>query len=309
MSHSRLGGSHRFHPDLRTASRVLPKAMVTARSVQLLRWALGWVPGSPDFVEHRVNARASVRMYRPVGAGTLSPALLWIHGGGLLIGTARQDEAALQSMADELGIVVASVEYRLAPEHPYPAALNDCYAALTWLASHGHVDPTRIAIGGGSAGGGLAAATVLAAHARGGPRPCLQLLVYPMLDDRTALKADRDRDYRRMWSNEMNHYGWSSYLGHPPGQAEVDPQAAPGRCTDFAGLPPAWIGVGDLDLFHDESLAYADGLRAAGVRCTTQVVPGAFHAFDALAHTTVAREFRDHQIGALREAFHIATPM
>ncbi len=143
----------------------------------------------------------------------------------------------------------------------------------------------------------------LTARDRRGPSLCLQLLVYPMLDDRTAVRPDPDRAYRRLWSNEANHYGWSSYLGHEPGRPGVDPTAAPSRCEDYVGLPPAWIGVGTLDLFHDEDLAYAEALRAAGVGCATYVVPGAFHGFDAFAGKPVAREFRASQVDALRSAF------
>ena len=201
---------------------------------------------------------------------------------------------------------MATVRYRLAPEHRYPAARDDCFDALCWLAAQPGIDPARVAVGGGSAGGGLAAAVALTARDRSGPALCLQLLVYPMLDDRTAVRVDPDRAYRRLWSNEANHYGWSSYLGHAPGLPGVDPTAAPARCEDLAGLPPAWIGVGTLDLFHDEALAYAEGLRAAGVACTTGVVPGAFHGFDAFAGKPVVREFRASQVSALRSAFGLA---
>lgn len=301
---SRLAAG-RFHPELRAGSRVLPRAVVGPRLVPLLRTGIQRLPADPDFVESPVSSTAAIRVYRPAQAPSPSPALLYIHGGGLLIGSPLQDEAALRSIADELGVVVATVRYRLAPEHRYPAARDDCYAALAWLAAQDDVDPTRVAIGGASAGGGLAAATALHARDRGGPALCLQLLVYPMLDDRTAARPDPDRGHRRLWSNEANHYGWSSYLGHRPGLPGVDPTAAPARCDDFAGLPPAWIGVGTLDLFHDEALAYAGRLRAAGIACTTGVVPGAFHGFDAFAGKPVVREFRASQVAALRSAFDL----
>ena len=126
-----------------------------------------------------------------------------------------------------------------------------------------------------------------------------------MLDDRTATTPDPDRALRRLWSNESNHFGWSAYLGHEPGRDGVEPTASASRCTDLAGLPPAWIGVGTLDLFHAESLDYAERLRAAGVACSAYVVPGAFHGFDALARTSVARDFRASQLRALRRAFDV----
>ncbi|MFL6156114.1 MAG: alpha/beta hydrolase, partial [Marmoricola sp.] len=220
-----------------------------------------------------------------------------------VLGSPLQDEPMLKKFADELGAVVATVRYRLAPEHPYPAARDDCYAALLHLAAQPGIDPARIAVGGASAGGGLAAATVLTARDRGAPALCFQLLVYPMLDDRTAARPDPDAAYRRLWGNRSNHFGWSSYLGQVPGGPAIHPHAAPGRTTDFAGLPPTWIGIGDLDLFHDESLAYAAGLRAAGTEVTVEVVPGAFHGFDAFAGKAVSRTFRAQQVAALRAAF------
>jgi acetyl esterase/lipase len=300
---SRLGGARRFHPDLRTVSRLLPRAQVASWHLAPIRRLLRRLPDRSGFVETEVSATAAVRVYRPAHAPASAPALLYIHGGGLVIGSPLQDEPALRALADELEIVVATVRYRLAPENPFPAARDDCYDALVWLAAQPGVDPARLAIGGASAGGGLAAATALTARSRNGPVLCHQHLIYPMLDDRTALRPDRDRAFRRLWSNESNYFGWSAYLGGAPGLADQDPTAAPARCTDFTDLPPAWIGVGTLDLFHDESLAYAEGLSKAGVSCAMYVVPGAFHGFDAFADTDVARDFRATQIVALREAF------
>ncbi len=302
---SRLGGARRFHPDLRTASRLLPRTVVTARSLTPIRRVVKRLPDNPAFVETQVSPTAAIRVHRPAQAPPSAPALLYIHGGGLVIGSPLQDEAMLLSIADELGIVVATVRYRLAPEHPFPAARDDCYDALAWLAGQPGIDPARVAVGGASAGGGLAAALALTVRDRGGPALCHQHLVYPMLDDRTALRPDPDRAFRRLWSNESNYFGWSAYLGHEPGRAGLDPTASPSRCTDFTDLPPAWIGVGTLDLFQEEDLAYAAGLRAAGVPCSTVVVPGAFHGFDGLAGTSVARTFRTDQVRALREAFGI----
>ncbi|MCZ4498000.1 MAG: lipW [Marmoricola sp.] len=301
---SRLGGVTRFHPDLRAGGRWLPKAAIGRRSAALTQALVRRIPDQAGFTEHRVSATASVLVHRPEGLGDRAPALLWIHGGGLVIGSPLQDAATLRRVADLTGAVVALVRYRLAPANPYPAALDDCSAALEWLANQPGVDPARVAVGGASAGGGLAAATVLAARESGGPPVCLQLLVYPMLDDRTAARPDPDAAYRRVWSNKSNRFGWTSYLGRPPGSADVDQLAAPGRCTDFAGLPPTWIGIGTLDLFHDECLAYAAGLDAAGVPTETTVIPGAYHGFDAVqSRSGVAKGFLDAQVTALRTAF------
>ena len=213
-----------------------------------------------------------------------------------MIGNAEMDDQLCARFSKRLGITVAAVEYRLAPEHPYPAALQDCFSALTWLAGLPGVDPARVAIGGASAGGGLAAALALWARDRGssGFTPVFQLLVYPMLDDRSSLTADKPG--YRLWNTRANRFGWSAYLG------AADPRVAvPARRDDLGGLAPAWIGVGTNDLFHDEDLAYAERLKAAGVPCDVEVVPGAFHGFDVWsAKSPVAQRFFDSQCTALR---------
>jgi acetyl esterase/lipase len=194
-------------------------------------------------------------------------------------------------------MTVASVDYRLAPEHPYPAALKDCYAALTWLARLPAVDPARVAIGGASAGGGLAAALAMLGRDRGQLTPVLQLLAYPMLDDRSA-QLPANPNYR-LWTPGSNRFGWTSYL------RDADPRdAVPARHVDLSGLAPAWIGVGTLDLFYAEDLDYAERLRQAGVPCHMETVPGAFHGFDMLVpKTPVAQTFFASQCASLNAAF------
>ncbi len=223
-----------------------------------------------------LGSGAGVRLFRPVGVTEPTPALLWIHGGGYVIGTARQDDPVCRRFSRRLGITVASVDYRLAPEHPYPAPLEDCYSALTWLAGLPSVDRGRVAIGGASAGGGLAAALALLARDRGEITPTFQVLAYPMLDDRSSATAENPN--YRLWNTQSNYFGWTAYLGG------ADPQVAvPGRRDDLTGLPPAWLGVGTHDLFQNEDLAYAERLRNAGVPCHVEVIPGAFHGFDLVA--------------------------
>lgn len=200
-------------------------------------------------------------------------------------------------------MVVVAVDYRLAPEHRFPVPLDDCYDALAWVARQGYVDPGRLAVGGASAGGGLAAALALLAHERGEIELAFQLLAYPMLDDRTALRSDIDQANFRLWNNKANAFGWRSYTGRPPGSAEISGLAAPARYGDLAGLPPAWLGVGTLDLFHDEDLVYAGRLREAGVECTVDVVDGAFHGFDVVRPKAgVSEAFRAAQVAALAAA-------
>lgn len=236
-----------------------------------------------------------------------APALLWIHGGGYVFGTATQDDARCRELADELHMVVAAVEYRLAPEHPFPTPLDDCRAAFTWLANQTDVDAERVAVGGASAGGGLAASLAIAAHQRGGVRPAFQLLAYPMLDDRTITRVPRQERHARLWNSKSNRFGWTAYLAGTAGRAGVSELAAPARCVDLDGLPPAWIGVGSLDILLDEDLDYAERLRAAGVPCDTYVVDGAFHGFDAIRPTArVTREFRRAQVDALRRALCVS---
>ena len=219
-----------------------------------------------------------------------------------MLGSAAQDDALCRHFAKELGIVVAAVEYRLAPEHTYPVPLHDCYDALTWLVGQGYVDPTRVAVGGGSAGAGLAAALALLAHERGEIPLAFQLLSYPMLDDRTA-NRDIDQTRFRLWNNRANRFGWQSYTGRLPGSADVAGLAVPARYGDLSGLPPAWIGVGTLDLFYEEDLAYATRLGEAGVDCDLHIVTGAFHGFDSIRPKAgVSREFRSAQVTAVRAA-------
>lgn len=248
----------------------------------------------------------SLRLYRPKDMTAAMPAYLWLHGGGFLVGQPEQDEANNIALALELKLVVAGVRYRLAPKHPAPAAVEDAWAALQWLAAEAPrlgIDPTRIAIGGASAGGGLAATLALVAHDRGDVRPAFQLLVYPMLDDRTATRTDLETKNVRVWTPASNHYAWSAYLGHPPGQAAANPYAAAARREDLRGLPPAWIGVGTLDLFHDEDVTYAKRLEASGVPCELHLVPGAFHGFDAVFRKAgVTKAFWSEQVRVLRAA-------
>jgi len=305
-----------IHPELRTMAKFLPRGL-SQRSLRVVRQLEGLQLRAQPLLRRLVPAGRrrdvqvvqqndwSVRVHHPVGASREPlPAVLWIHGGGYVIGSAAQEDALCRRFANELGAVVAAVDYRRAPEHPFPAPLEDCHDALVWLAGLDQVDPGRVAIGGASAGGGLAAALALMARERQQVSPVLQLLSYPMLDDRTVLRHDIDESGFRLWNNRSNDLGWSSYLAAPAGSDGVGAQAAPARCDDLAGLPPAWIGVGTLDLFLDEDLTYAERLTAAGVPVELDVVDGAFHAFDYLApRSSISREFRASQLRSLAAAF------
>ncbi|MER6266669.1 alpha/beta hydrolase [Streptomyces sp900105755] len=245
-------------------------------------------------------------IYRAGGHKAPSGALLWIHGGGMVVGAARQSNAWCSRVAEELGLLVVSVDYRLAPENPFPAALNDCYRTLCWLhdnAAELGLDRDRIAVGGESAGGGLAATVVQRAHDTGVPVR-FQLLEYPMLDDRTVLRrAPRESDIYT-WTPASNRFAWTAYLGRPPQEEDDRPYISAARRADPTGLPPTWIGVGDLDLFCSESVEYARRLREAGVACESRVEPGMYHGADALFDGKVASmtAFRIAMLDALRTA-------
>jgi acetyl esterase/lipase len=297
-----------FDRELRLIASVLPRAAFGPHTYRVARGldALSRHRRASNIETVTVGA-SSVRLHHPAtDSGGQHPGLVWIHGGGYVVGCAAQDDALCRAAAAHLGAFIAAVDYRLAPENPFPAALEDCYDALTWLTRRDDVDKSRVAVGGASAGGGLAAALALLARDRNEITPVLQLLSYPMLDDRTAARTDIDERHFRLWNNKANRFGWQSYLGKMADGAKVSGLAAPSRHTNLTGLPAAWIGVGSLDLFHDENLAYADRLRTASVRCEVEVVPGAFHGFDSICpNAKITRRFRDAQLRALADAFDI----
>ncbi|MEA3132513.1 MAG: hypothetical protein QOG17_359 [Gammaproteobacteria bacterium] len=254
-------------------------------------------PGAPD-------VRALV--FRRRESGPRSPAILHIHGGGFVAGQPEMSRATTAGYADALGAVVVSVDYRLAPETPFPGALEDCYVALAWMheaaASIG-VDPSRIAVSGESAGGGLAAALALIARDRGRYAIAFQHLTYPMLDDRTAARTDISPFIGEfVWTNACNHFGWSSLLGARPGSDGVSQYAAAARATDLSGLPPAVVLCGALDLFLEESIDYARRLILAGVPCELHVYAGAPHGFPAAWRAEVSKTFERDSREALRRA-------
>jgi len=247
-----------------------------------------------------------VRTYRPAGLRPGAPALCWIHGGGMVLGQVAMSDAYCAELAVRLDVLVASVEYRLAPEHPFPAPLEDCYAGLVWLhasAAELGLDASRIAVGGASAGGGLAAGVALAARDRGGPPLVFQFLVYPMLDDRAHTHSSRSVDDTRVWNTAANGYAWHAYLDGRAGTDDVSVYAAPARATDLSGLPPAYINVGDLDLFLDEDVAYAQALGRAGVPAELHIYPGAFHGSNVFAATSaLSQRWLADELAALGRA-------
>ena len=292
-----------YHPELNRARFIppsvgLPRTLPLFRTVETLQKRFI----KPDAQKVSISETADVYYVGPSSGRTPAPALLWMHGGGMVAGTAIPDVSLVQQrFGQHLDVALAIVEYRLAPKHPFPAAMDDCAATLAWLADHPDVDSGRIAIGGASAGGGLAAGLALRARDEMDVEPVFQLLVYPMIDDRTAQRTDLDDMPVKLWNQTCNRFGWSSYLAGTMGE-DVHPHAAPARATDVSGLPPAWIGVGTLDLFHDEDVEYARRLREAGVPCELKVVAGAYHGFD-MGAAPVVEDFHRSQIDALARAF------
>lgn len=249
-------------------------------------------------------------IYGRTPEGPPRPALLHIHGGGYVMGAAYMTDEPNRAMSEALGCVIVSVDYRLAPESPFPAALDDCYAALSWLHRNSaalNVDSSRIALIGESAGGGLAATLAQLARDKGEIPIAFQLLSMPMLDDRTGRDDSHGMTGAFVWTAADNRYGWDSYL-RAYGAARP-PYAAAARMVDLSGLPPCFIAVGALDLFLREDLLYAARLAEAGVPVEVHVYPGAVHAFQLVPGTRLSREFDRAQVDALRRALAIADPV
>ena len=303
--HQAMQGGINLH-DIPAARRLMEDLAAaqtaTARPIEGISTADRQVPGPEGAPE------VFVRLYQPTERPATLPALLWIHGGGYVLGSVARDDLVARHLAQVAQCVVASVEYRLAPECPFPAPVEDCYAALKWLSTQSAalgVNTARIAIGGASAGGGLAAGLALLARDRAEVAVAFQLLIYPMLDDRNIAPATETVPDTFVWTRENNLMGWRAYLGCEPGGAEVSPYAAAARATDLHGLPPAYMAVGDLDLFVDENITYAQRLLAAGVPTELHVYPGAFHGFNGFAPSAeISRRFNADRTHALQRMLH-----
>ena len=311
-----------IHPDLRSAlpwmekfrssmpqfnRESLPKLRAPnsfiGKPLDTVPWERRVIPvgkGQPDVAIYIINAKP----------GTSRPAILHTHGGGYVTGRAEESVGQLQALCAKLDCVAVSVDYRLAPETTYAGSIEDNYAGLKWL--HAHVaeigaDPAKIALMGESAGGGHAALLAITARDRGEVPVCFQCLIYPMLDDRTGTtRKVQPWVGKLIWTAESNRFGWESFLGTRPGQALAPKGAVPARIADLAGLPPAFIGVGTLDLFCDEDIDYAQRLSNAGVPTELIVVPGAFHGFDGIAlmmKTRLGTWFEDTKINALKRGW------
>lgn len=289
------------------AMRAMEAQMLTAMKAQLP--VIDGVTTEDRLIPGPDGAPAvPVRVYQPSPRPNTLPALLWIHRGGYVLGSIEVDDLLAKHLVKTATCVVVSVEYRRAPEHPFPAPLEDCYAALKWLATHTDelgVMPSRMAIGGASSGGGLAAGLALVARDRQNVPICFQLLIYPMLDDRNVTQASEAVPDTLSWTRESNLIAWRSYLGREPGGNNVSQYAAPLRATDLAGLPPTYIAVGALDLFLHEDMTYAQRLLDAGVPTELHVYPGAFHGFEGIAPAAdVSQRLMTERGYVLKRALH-----
>jgi triacylglycerol lipase len=252
-----------------------------------------------------------VRWYRPLGATGPLPCLVYFHGGAYIMGTLEENDDRLDQMVIELGCAVVSVDWRLAPEHPYPEGLDD--AETVWRRiiddpAAFDVDPAHLVLGGSSAGAGLAAALCLRLRELGLPQPKLQLLIYPMLDDRhevPSLAAIVDPGHWGLWQLRAERLSWAAYLG-PLSGGDVPPTAAPGRAHELSGVAPAFLAIGDIDAYLDTNLAYAARLSASGVPVELHVYPGVIHGgFVARPVTPRTRQFLRDAYQALRFAFDL----
>ena len=291
-------------PEVRAALSGAPSFALTdellprVRAARAAEWDLVPLSDAVTRTEVRVPGRDGdpevvLRVHRPKDAVGVLPCVYWMHGGGLVVGGARQDDQRFDRWCTRHGIVGVSVEYRLAPETRYPGPLDDCYAGLHWIHAHADelsIDPGCIGIGGSSAGGGLAAALALVARDRAEVPVAFQLLIYPIIDDRRTTPSSGWEV--PIWPPASNAFGWNAYLGGLRG-TDVPAYAAPARATDLRGLPAALVIVGTLDGFVDEDIDYAQRLNQAGVAVELHVYPGVPHGFEVFApDTAVARRAR-----------------
>lgn len=309
---------HLVDPELAEALDTLPHLELTEENLSAVRKEIAamnvpvpdhlpvdvaekWIPG-PDGAPH-----VRVIVFTPTQMPSPRPALLDIHGGGMVLGSADMNNATNAMLAAELGCSVFSVDYRLAPEHPHPAPVEDCYAALKWIHLNAEdlgINRDKIAVTGMSAGGGLAAALALLARDRGEVKLIFQHLLAPMLDDRTCVREPGPYVGEYVWTRESNYFGWKSLLGCDPGSPGVSPYASPARAEDLSGLPPAFISVGALDLFVEENIEYARRLIQAGVPTELHIYPGAYHGFNMAPKARITQAANRDALEALRRAFH-----
>lgn len=302
-------------PELRPALKFVPEqlSLITKESVPEARVVLNemFKPTKTEGVDvskreiSSAEGNITVYIYQPENSSPNKPGMLWIHGGGYILGNAYGNEFA-GDFAKQLNATIISVEYRLAPEHPFPAGQDDCYAALLWMVKNAKklgIDTNKIVVGGDSAGAGMAAGLVLRNRDEKGPHIALQFLLYPMLDNLHATPSGSTEGYP-VWDRQTSLNAWEMYLNGTPGK-NASPYASATRAKDLSGLPPTFITTGTVDLFRDEIIDYAQRLMAAGVPTQLAVFPGVYHAGQTFApNATVSQRMIHTYINALKDALH-----
>jgi len=292
-------------PDIDFADPVTARAALSATFAQLPPYETARPLTVTDVTTDTTDTTAPVpvRVYAPTERTGPLPGLLCLHSGGFVAGGLDTVDVSARQIADGVGAVVVSVDYRLAPEHPYPAGLEDCYAVLEWVAKNAAalgIEPERIGVYGESAGGGLAAALALLTRDRGGPALCFQHLEVPELDDRLGTPSMRSFTDTPVWHRPNAEASWRHYLGDLPNESDVSPYAAPARAADLSGLPPAWISVAEFDPLRDEGIEYAHRLIQAGTPTELHTYPGTFHCSFVVPGTAITERMLADRTAALR---------
>jgi acetyl esterase/lipase len=286
---------NRVNPELLPGLEMFPELDLQPEFLQAIREGAAQM-NQPAMVDESLSLNDEIipgpdanplrlRIYRPKSQNEALPALLWIHGGGYILGSADDNDDLCMRFVQEANCVVVSVDYRLAPEHPYPAPIEDCYSALKWIADHAeelNIDPNSIGVAGASAGGGLTAALTLLARDRQYPSLCFQMPLYPMIDDRNNTPSTNEIKEGFVWNQQTNEAGWKMYLGELYGTDHIPAYAAPARAEDYSNLPYTYTCVGQLDPFRDETIAYVTKLAQAGVDVEFHLYPGAYHGFEGI---------------------------
>lgn len=296
-----------IHPQLKDIFSKMPAIEINSQTVKDLQATTIPSPESlpkDEAVEVHDETTASglrIRIYTPKIEQKEFPGLLWLHGGGHILGAPEITEDFCIRFAKEAKCIVAAPDYRLAPDYPYPADVEDCYSALVWMTENLPVKKDKIAVAGQSAGGGLTASVTLMARDRKGPAICFQMPLYPMLDHRNITPSSHQINDHRAWCRDFNIEAWKMYLANVSG--DVPAYASPALAEDVSNLPPAYIMVGELDPFRDEDITYAQRLMQAGVPVEFRVIPGVFHGFEiGDTETEIAKQTRDEYVKALAEA-------
>lgn len=313
-----MSSRHLVDPELLSGLEIMPAINLSNEELPLVRQLMNeMLRGRPadeglavDVDEQIVPApdghAIGTLLFKPRDHAKVRPAILHVHGGGYVMGTARIAEIGNRALAAAADCIILSVDYRLAPETRHPGPVEDCYAALKWLHANADAlgaDRNRIAVVGESAGGGLAASLALLARDRGEIPLIHQHLIYPMIDDRVCTEAPHPFAGEFVWTSHSNRFGWASLLGAEPGGSDVSPYASPARAADLSGLPPAFICVGALDLFLEQDVEYARRLIRAGVATELHVYPGAYHGFDIVPEATVTLQAKQDSLNAITRAF------